>query len=106
MKPDISEFTVSKISMVNSKNPNFLAKADIAIGNWLEIKGFKIIRSKFPDTQVQPLCVYPPSVPAYGKPLNIIFVTDKDLWKQITELIIERFNAELDAVEFWNEPMS
>jgi len=102
MIPSIDEISV-KVQRVMTTN-SVVARASINIGNWLSLKGFRIMPSKFREERIQCLYVQPPAYMTRNRQWqDIVFIEDRELWAKIERKIIDAFNA-LPVSDFEERP--
>lgn len=82
-----------KITIKKVKNSsNTLARATVAISDQVEIHGFTISKSKEIHNKFQEkIWIQPPRT---GRPywVNIVFISDRELWEQVEESIYNKFH--------------
>jgi hypothetical protein len=92
MTIDLDSMTVTITTEVNSTT--VLARANLQISDWLTIKGFRIMHSKFRQDQTLDVYVQPPSIKTGDSWNDLVFFTPKELWREVEKKIITAFHAQ------------
>jgi len=87
-----------KVSVHLSTDPTSPVKAvaNVTLGPF-KIKGFKILESQYPNN---PIYAKPPSYRGKtGKFYDTVYCEDKELWKEIEQIIIDEYNRRKESTE-------
>lgn len=76
----------------NGKDENLKATAQLIIAEYIEINGFRISLSKFEGVYVQP-----PSYNTGNRWQNSFWLTEKELWKELENKILEEYESKTDS---------
>ncbi len=90
MKIDIQKIEV-KFQFKN--NENLMAQVNLTIGP-LELRGFRIMKTKFKDNKNR-FVLFPPSVRCGGgKFMHIVRIGDKKYWAELQDYVLDKFDKE------------
>jgi len=97
------DLSKAEIEIQNVKaGSQVIARAVVIFNDRLEIRGFKIIKSKFDK---QEYVVKPPSFKRGNKWINMLRVHDEDIWSCISAKVIEKFEEKNISEHFKDNPI-
>jgi DNA-binding cell septation regulator SpoVG len=90
MKIDIQKIEV-KFQFKN--NENLMAQVTMTLGQF-ELRGFRIMKTKFKDNKSR-FVLFPPAVPCGGgKFMHIVRIVDKKYWEELQDFVLAKFDQE------------
>ena len=88
-----------KITIIVKNKGNLLANANISLNtfefDFVTIKGLQIWKSsRFNERLSEMINIKPPSIPKYGRYIDLVFFENEQKWYELELMIYEAFNSE------------